>query len=348
MKKNPVLIVEPTYAVFNDNRLFDRDRTPYDRDGYMNIAFRVADYCKEHGVDYMTPDLALKADLSDRKVYYYSLGMADYYHHFKGIAEFRAFIALEPPMIQPTVYKRLPEIGEVFQQVYLANTVADGYQANDVLKPKLRRLFNPQPYQSVFEPLWSNTQRQRKCVVINGHHKSKHPSENYSKRLEGIAALSKYGAVDLYGRGWKYLSRSSLWWPFLKRARSVMSVYKGEVDSKYETLSQYTFSLCFENTRFRGFVTEKIFDCLLSGTIPIYYGIPDIAEIIPENCFIDLRKFSDYASLWSYCQNLSDDEIQAYRDAGRAFIDSPGYQKFYTSLHDMLEVEKIAGGAIAS
>lgn len=48
--------------------------------------------------------------------------------------------------------------------------------------------------------------------------------------------------------------------------------------------SQYKFVICFENSKTPGYVTEKIFNVFLSGSIPIYDGAPNITDyIIPES-----------------------------------------------------------------
>ena len=52
------------------------------------------------------------------------------------------------------------------------------------------------------------------------------------------------------------------------------------------------FAFCFENSdSYCGYITEKIFDAFFSGTIPIYFGAPDIQDYIPKNCYIDYRQF---------------------------------------------------------
>lgn len=43
-------------------------------------------------------------------------------------------------------------------------------------------------------------------------------------------------------------------------------------NNKLEYLKQFKFNLCPENTNFNGYVTEKIFDAIISGCIPIYWG----------------------------------------------------------------------------
>lgn len=43
-------------------------------------------------------------------------------------------------------------------------------------------------------------------------------------------------------------------------------------DNKFEYLRQFKFNLCPENSDSEGYVTEKIFDAISSGCIPIYWG----------------------------------------------------------------------------
>ena len=43
-------------------------------------------------------------------------------------------------------------------------------------------------------------------------------------------------------------------------------------DNKAEFLKQYRFYICPENASVEGYVTEKVFHCIGSGCIPIYWG----------------------------------------------------------------------------
>ena len=40
-----------------------------------------------------------------------------------------------------------------------------------------------------------------------------------------------------------------------------------------------------------GWINEKLFDAFLVGTVPIYRGAPDVHDYIPDDCFIDARRF---------------------------------------------------------
>ena len=63
-------------------------------------------------------------------------------------------------------------------------------------------------------------------------------------------------------------------------------------------------NLCFENAELKGWLTEKLFECLRTGTIPIYWGATDIEELVPTDCFIDMRRFADYSELLAYLNAL--------------------------------------------
>jgi len=116
--------------------------------------------------------------------------------------------------------------------------------------------------------------------------------------------------------------------PFVM-GKPVFPSYDGPVQSKFTALSQARFSICFENARdIRGYLTEKIFDCLFAGCVPIYWGDPEVEKVIPKNCFIDFRQFQSYQTLYDFLKGLSPEEYQAYQLAGQQFLASPQFQVF--------------------
>lgn len=261
---------------------------------------------------------------------YYSLGIIPDFNQLKGI-NLKTFIIQEAPLVQPELYKQLPILTQHFEKVYLHNINGDGYSLKNVDRNKLYKFYSPEPFNYVIDELWGNKNRSKKIVIINGKHKPKGAgSELYSKRIEAIAELSKNNMIDLYGHGWERLiTRTSLWLPYIKNYRRIMSVYHGKCESKYNKLSEYNFCLCFENSIVEGYLTEKLFDCLYTGAIPIYLGAPDIEQYIPREAYIDFRQFSSYSELESFVRALSEDQILAMRTAGRAFIESAVFSKYY-------------------
>ncbi|MCI7484939.1 MAG: glycosyltransferase family 10 [Helicobacter sp.] len=54
------------------------------------------------------------------------------------------------------------------------------------------------------------------------------------------------------------------------------------VDDKQAFLSQYKFNIAFENSATHGYITEKIFDAKLAGSVPIYWGDSSISKPLAE------------------------------------------------------------------
>jgi hypothetical protein len=52
-----------------------------------------------------------------------------------------------------------------------------------------------------------------------------------------------------------------------------------EIADKSEGLKDYRYSVAIENCKIDGYFTEKLIDCFLQGTIPIYWGDPSVGDI---------------------------------------------------------------------
>jgi len=71
----------------------------------------------------------------------------------------------------------------------------------------------------------------------------------------------------------------------------------------------YKFVIVFENTLETNYVTEGFFDTLLTGSVPIYLGAPNIEDFTPgDNCFVDVRQFENPQSLADFIKACYDDE----------------------------------------
>lgn len=108
--------------------------------------------------------------------------------------------------------------------------------------------------------------------------------------------------------------------------RPAMTVpnYRGICLNKAETFSRYRYALCFENTYHprwtRGYLTEKILDCMARGTIPVYYGCSNIEKLVPSDCFIDYRRFQCLEELDDLLQSMTDEEYLGYASRMRDFL----------------------------
>nr|AAO64480.1 core alpha 1, 3-fucosyltransferase [Arabidopsis thaliana] len=67
----------------------------------------------------------------------------------------------------------------------------------------------------------------------------------------------------------------------------------GKVD-KVEALKRYKFSLAFENTNEEDYVTEKFFQSLVAGSVPVVVGPPNIEEFAPaSDTFLHIKTMED-------------------------------------------------------
>lgn len=334
------IFLAPPSVGYEQDRFFDADNVALNRDDILMPFIRLRRMVEAGGDVLHTSDLLNGFDMTDQAGEYYSLGMLDDVARLPAGLRLRAFVIMEPPVVAPNLYAALPRLTRQFERVYVHNTQGDGYSLAGVDLSRLHKLYWPLPYKKVLEPFWRRRERMKRMVVINGSHRprSRH-RELYSTRIAAISALSRLDAVDLYGRGWgKWWSPKALWWPYWRHRRQLMQVYKGSCPSKFEVLSQYTFSLCFENMQMAGYITEKIFDCFYAGTVPVYLGASDIQSLLPAEAYIDARQFDSWEELWRMLSSLTSTRIDAIRDAGRAFMESELADKYVYSMEQIFAV----------
>lgn len=70
--------------------------------------------------------------------------------------------------------------------------------------------------------------------------------------------------IDLYGRAVQY------------------------IDDKWDGLASYKYSLAIENSNGPDYWTEKLADCFLTWTVPLYYGCTNLEKYFPRDSFISI------------------------------------------------------------
>jgi hypothetical protein len=63
--------------------------------------------------------------------------------------------------------------------------------------------------------------------------------------------------------------------------------------NKLEALAPYRYAVIIEAERSDSFFSEKLIDCLSVGTIPIYWGCPNIGDFFDAQAFIEVESFPD-------------------------------------------------------
>ena len=68
----------------------------------------------------------------------------------------------------------------------------------------------------------------------------------------------------------------------------------GPVKDKLKFLGDYKFSICFENSKTDGYISEKLSDAFEAGTIPIYYGDDTVLELLNNKSYIHVKDKSEF------------------------------------------------------
>ena len=344
------LFIDPFSHRFERDRLFEPETDAANGENILAPWVYLRDWFAERGIAVHTAD-RLPPNGGGRRTrnLFVSFGLRGRYRALAKRPDviLSAFFAFESPIVEPDLYRELPRVQRHFKRLY---TFTDAGSLRPYLPTAIRsaEFRIPSPLTGVREDLWSN--RDRRFLVMINHNKlpAARRNELYTERMRAVEFFARTDEIHLYGKGWDGPSyQMGIGWvpgrlqhllravqgglerlrpaPLLRAARRV---YRGVVPSKLETLSRYTFSLCFENVVLNGWVTEKIFDCFAAGNIPVYWGAADIDRYVPSECFIDMRRFKNYTELRSFLRSLSAAEIEAYRNGGRAFLGSPAFRPF--------------------
>ena len=131
----------------------------------------------------------------------------------------------------------------------------------------LFRDFNKRKLKLIRKKVLKSPKRKKFCAAVI--------SNNYWTdyfRLKFIEELNKYKLVDMGGR-----CKNNV----------------GKIKNKIKFLSSYKFSIAMENTEGNGYLSEKIIQSFISGTIPIYYGDYMLDEYINPKSLILIRGKND-------------------------------------------------------
>ena len=195
----------------------------------------------------------------------------------------------------------------IFSKVYTLN--------DDLVDNKKYFKFYMPELKNMAENKTAFNQKKLLCMIFSNK-TSNYPFELYSKRREAIKFFQEFALhdFDLYGYGWE---------------KENLISYKGLVNDKVQTLKNYKFSICFENSNdINGYITEKIFHAFAAGCIPIYLGPKNTLNYIPQNCFIDYNRFKSFSQLYVYLKTMNEEEFLSYIENIKTYLSSKEAQLF--------------------
>lgn len=141
-------------------------------------------------------------------------------------------------------------------------------------------LFDPFLHSATIEDLEKidGSDRKKSIFTITSALSGIAGNDNKKRGIEKI--IEKGIKLDLYGR--------------ISRAAVSIKNYKGTCTYKYKLMKKYKYNLILENSpEEEWWVSEKIYDALICGCMPIYYGSDKVFKILPSDWFYFLPSFED-------------------------------------------------------
>jgi hypothetical protein len=123
----------------------------------------------------------------------------------------------------------------------------------------------------------TNFKKTKLCSLITSFNSTdSFPGCIYSQRVNFVKQILATNLdIDIYGNNWEHSGITD-------------SRIKGTLNNKLDGLKDYKFSIAIENSVEKNYFTEKLTDCILTNTIPIYFGCPNIEKHFKTNPFFNL------------------------------------------------------------
>ena len=334
---------------FYENRVFNTKEIARMRASLHPMAtpwLRVRAAAKERGLEVITADRVQRQPINPKDVLVVAYDWTpDAERLLRDGARLATLVSFEPPVIAWNLYYHLERISALFPHTFLFEGARDRVSPTTWFHP----LYFPQPCppprptglpwssrgflvminsNKAFPRIgdlarWLDRPREVSLKrAIAGLRYRPIARERYRARLRAIEAFAAGGDFDLYGEGW--MERH----PAVEARvhTAAQQAYRGPVNDKLKLLASYRFALVYENTRFPGYVSEKLFDCFFARCIPIYSGAPDVAQYIPPSAFIDVRQFPSFQELERFLRRVSEEDARRYIDAAHSFLISPAFE----------------------
>ena len=189
-----------------------------------------------------------------------------------------------------------------------------------------------------------NTNRKNKLVFISSFKMALSKHGSYRFRYKLVKDLLRFkDFFNLYGNGWDkvplpfdvigiaLIVRINLLKKFIKFLMKCSYTPLGKfpkAKSKEQTLQNYDFTLAIEPTisKFNS-ICEKIFDPMISGSIPVYYG-QNLSSSIPKNTYIKINKYTSAKKIFLTLKNISENKKSQYRENIYNFLKSNKADKY--------------------
>lgn len=300
-------------------------------------------------------DFALSKDPSSRFLIMFDHNEKDMRRFIKkgGNSRDSVLVRLEPPAVFPSQYsKRVTSLyGQIFTPGQIDSETGyvkmgwvyryDANPVNPVLKIKEPCLLRQEINDDDLYINWRN--RTINLSMVAANKVSPVISDNYRIRRQ-IAAKMDVEDIQIYGLYWDAsflqklrhrmaVARFALSQKFFPNLNSIygdlhlrFNTTKGEIGDKHDILKESRFSLVIENSN--TYFSEKLFDAIFDGTIPLYIG-PKIEESgLPDGIGINIS--GDVDEIRHVVNGLSKTEVINILRKGNEFINSSNFENLWS------------------
>lgn len=211
-----------------------------------------------------------------------------------------------------------------------------------------------QPYKNDFNErkfltmITNNTSSDSVIHLLNKYNHTNYYSKNNIKEDSHSIYSEREKAADFFRRKCKkdFDLYGELW------SSKFNSVLKGivEREDKINVLSKYKFVISYDSyTNQNGYISEKIFDCFMAKTVPVYLGADNVCDYIPKDCFINKKDFNTYDELYEFLRSIDEATYEKYIRNIEKFLQSNNYKKYFSSESSARSLKRalLSGGKIS-
>lgn len=343
--KKPLILIKPNNDAELNNQLFEINHSKINTVESNLVMNKLKSFLEEKGYSVLTIDKAKWEDAE--QIIFFDLAYFDKYlkrlNKLKGKLKANlSLILIESYLVNQ--YQYLKRRHKIFDKVLT-------WKSDFVDNKKYFKYFLPEILlkKDIFMVPFNN---KHFLCLINANKIALGEKELYSKRKDIAHFFEKtFEGIHIYGSGWnKKQLKFSLVGHMFFRWRFILNKilhldfeplifliqfalntkpFKPNIlmglakSSTIEVLCKYKFAICFENSLDTpGYITEKIFNCFNARCVPIYLGTEEIKKYIPDNCYINMRGFKDYQSLYDYLKSIDEKKYNEYIDNINQFLNS--------------------------
>ncbi|KAN0047728.1 hypothetical protein ACTA71_002113 [Dictyostelium dimigraforme] len=125
----------------------------------------------------------------------------------------------------------------------------------------------------------------------------------HSNRKLYVEELMKHMVVDSYGSCLNNMPPTD----FLKRTSD------DPFERKKLVLGKYKFTIVFENSICKDYISEKVLDALVAGSVPVYMGHPNTLKYLPYNSYVWVGDFENAKQLADHLKYLAENDEEYYK-----------------------------------